>query len=546
MSISVLSTPRNFVPGASPEEILKMEKDGLDVIHDIYNYAKTGFNTITEDDFTRFKWYGVYRQKPKDSGYFMMRVKIAGGEMNARQLEVFAGLADDYAHGFADVTVRQAIQMHWLKVEDLPDIFARLHSVGITTSGACGDITRNIVGCPVAGIDPDEILDATPILMAVDKHLTDNREFSNLPRKYKISISGCRIQCTQPDINCVGVFGLERKVNNRLEKGYGIKVGGGLSASPHLSQALPVFLTPEEVLPMIHNVSVIYRDHGFRDQRRRARLKFLMADWGPEKYLAEVEKVSGLKFQRHDEFIFPDDPESDHVGISKQKQGDLYYVGISLPGGRIRGHQLRKIGQLAAKYCAPGQDVIRNTNKQNIIILNIPEKNLEAMKKEMDDCGMVYNPSNFRKGCVSCTGIEFCNLAVAETKNRMMELVGQLETTSAHFQDKIRIHFSGCPSSCGQHQIADIGFRGASRTVNGVKKEYFDMFLGGKTGNDARFNNLVLSKVPYEDVHTYIDTLLRFYKDKKQDGEKFYQFVARTPKDEIKAAFTSLTVPAAN
>ncbi|MFQ3671912.1 MAG: nitrite/sulfite reductase, partial [Verrucomicrobiia bacterium] len=227
MSAALLSTPPNFTPGPTPEEQLKVAKDGLDVIHDVYTYAETGFQTIPEDDFTRMKWYGVYRQKPKDSGYFMLRTKIPGGQLTAAQLAVMAGIADDYGHGFGDITTRQTFQFHWLRIEQFPDIFARLRAVGMTTSGACGDDTRNIVGCPVAGIDPDEIIDATPELQAVSAHLTDNREFSNLPRKYKISISGCRIHCAQPDINCVGVFGLERSVGGRVEAGYGIKVGGG-------------------------------------------------------------------------------------------------------------------------------------------------------------------------------------------------------------------------------------------------------------------------------------------------------------------------------
>jgi ferredoxin-nitrite reductase len=540
MTTAILSTPRNFTPGATPEEQLKVDKDGLDVIHDVYRYAESGFATITEDDFTRMKWYGVYRQKPKDSGYFMLRTKIPGGQLNAAQLEVMAGLADDYGHGFGDITTRQTLQFHWLRIEQFPDIFARLRAVGMTTSGACGDDTRNVVGCPVAGIDLDEIIDGTPQLMAVSAHLTDNREFSNLPRKYKISVSGCRIHCAQPDINCAGVFGLERKVNGKLEAGFGIKVGGGLSAAPHLAQTLPVFLTPDDVLPMVHYVSVIYRDFGFRHARSKARLKFLMADWGPQKFLDEIEKVSGRTFQRHDEFVFPDDPETDHLGIRKQKQADLFYVGISFAGGRVRGWQLRTLAKLSAKYAQPGLDAIRNTNKQNLILLNIPEGNLEPLKAELTENGFVYEASNFRQGCVSCTGIEFCNLAVAETKNRMIELVGQLEKQSAHFQDKIRIHFSGCPSSCGQHQIADIGFRGAARTVDGVRKEMFDMFLGGKLGADARFNQLIQPKIPYEEVHVYVDALLRKFQSVRHNGERFDQFLARTPKEELKAIFAPL------
>jgi ferredoxin-nitrite reductase len=532
----LLSTPRNFTPGATPEEQLKVTKDGLDVIQDLYRYAESGFSTITEDDFTRFKWYGFYRQKPKDSGYFMLRLRLPGGRLNAAQMDVLAGIADDYAHGFCDVTTRQTFQYHWLTIEQAPDIFARLDAVGISTSGACGDIARNVVGCPVAGIDKDEIIDATPQLMQINEHLLNNREFSNLPRKYKISISGCRIHCAQPDINCLGFFGLERTVNGKVEAGFGMKIGGGLSSAPHLAQTLPIFLRPDQVLPAAHYASVLYRDYGIREKRSRARLKFLVADWGAEKILAKIEELGNLKFDRHSDFVFPTDPETDHIGVREQKQAGLWYVGVCFAGGRVRGHQLRKLGELARKYAAPGQDSLGATNKQNIILFNIPEKNVEALKAELDANELVWNPSNFRQGCVSCTGIEFCNLAIAETKNRMMELVGQLETECQDYKGKIRIHFSGCPSSCGQHQIADIGFRGGLTKINGVSTECFDMFIGGKLGDKARFNELIKGKIPSTQIHKTIGTLLRFYEAKKLPNELFADFAKRLPKDEIKAA----------
>ena len=541
--MQVLSTPRNFVPGPTPQEALKVAKDGIDVIHDIYRYAKLGFKAIPEDDFDRFKWYGVYRQRPKDSGYFMLRTKIPGGQLNSAQLAVMAGIADDFGHGFGDITTRQTFQFHWLQIEDFPEVFDRLNKVGMTTSGACGDDTRNVAGCPIAGIDKDEIIDATTVLHDVNRHLTDNREFSNLPRKYKIAVCGCRIHCAQPDINCVGVFGMERTVDGKVEKGYGIKLGGGLSSAPHLAQVLPAFLTEEDVLPMVHFASVLYRDHGYRHARNKARFKFLIADMvkagGAESVLKKIEELAGRTFQRHTDFVFPEDPETDHIGIHEQKQAGLYYVGISFAGGRTRGAQLAKIAELSKKYAQSGLDRITTTNKQNLIMLNIPEMNLVALKSELDENGFSYSPSNFRKGCVSCTGMEFCNLALAETKNRMVLLVEQLETECASYKEKIRIHFSGCPSSCGQHQIADIGFRGGSTKVNGVPTECFDMFIGGKLGANARFNELVKSKVLASDLHKTIGKLLNYYTSNRVADEPFHSFAARTPKEQIKAALNA-------
>jgi ferredoxin-nitrite reductase len=516
----------------TPQEKLKLEKDGLDVIHDIYRYAKLGFPAIVEEDFDRLKWYGVYRQKPKDSGYFMMRTKIPGGQLTGAQAILLSELADEFAHGFCDITTRQTIQYHWLRIEDVPLIFDALEKVGIITSGACGDITRNVACCPVSGINPDAILDATPQMLEISRGLTNTKEFSNLPRKYKIGISGCHIHCHQPDINCLGFFGL---VNARGEAGYGVKVGGGLSSAPHLAQTLPVWISPQETWPVAKAISEVYRDEGYRAKRNRARFKFLVADWGAERILAAAETRLGYQLQRHNEFVFPRDQETDHMGIHLQAQPGLYWVGLTFPGGRIRNGALAGVGRLARKYCAVGQDFVRLTNKQNLLIPHVPKANLPAMKDEMDQLGLVYDSSNFRKGCVSCTGIEFCNLAVAETKNRMIELVNQLETTSGWYKDKIRVHFSGCPSSCGQHQVADVGFRGAKTKVAGKVVDAYDLFVGGRLGRDSRFNELLKGKILAADVHLVIDSLLRLYASHKQGDETFSEFLSRSPKEALLA-----------
>jgi len=514
------------------EERMKLEKDGLDVVHDIYRYAKMGFDAITEDDFNLMKWYGVYRQKPKDSGYFMMRTKVPGGQLTGDQAIVLSEIADEFGHGLADITTRQTIQYHWLRIEDVPPIFERLDQFGMLTSGACGDIARNVGSCPVSGINPDELIDSTEHMLEISHNLTNNKEFSNLPRKYKISISGCHIQCHQPDINCVGIFGLK---NANGEVGYGVKVGGGLSSAPHMAQVLPVWFEPDQAWPVTKAISEVFRDEGYRAKRNRARFKFLVADWGAEKVLAHVEERLGYQLKRHEDFVFPSDQETDHMGIHAQSQPGLFWVGITFPGGRVRDGMLGTVGQLAKKYCAPGKDAVRLTNKQNLLIPNVLEANLDAMKAEMDQLGLVHTPSNFRKGCVSCTGIEFCNLAVAETKNRMMALVGELEQKSSWYKDKVRIHFSGCPSSCGQHQIADIGFRGAKKRIDGVMRDAFDLFVGGRLGEDRRFNTLLKGKILYEDVDDVIDALLRGYDAGKQNGETVSQYFERAGKEALLA-----------
>jgi sulfite reductase beta subunit-like hemoprotein len=261
-----------------------------------------------------------------------------------------------------------------------------------------------------------------------------------------------------------------------------------------------------------------------------------VADWHGERITEEVEEILGYKLQPHTEFHIPRDQETDHLGIHAQKQPGLFWVGVNFHGGRVRDHALERVGELAQQFCAPGLDAIRLTAKQNLLILNVPEANLPALKAALDYHGLVYAPSNFREGCVSCTGIEFCNLAVAETKNRMMALVEQLEATSDWYRDKIRIHFSGCPSSCGQHQIADIGFRGARTKINGEMVDAFDAFIGGRLGQNRRFNELLKGKIIAKDVHVFIDKLLRIFDGKKIAGENFAEFCDRVPKEEILAA----------
>lgn len=515
------------------QEKLKLEKDALEVILELGKFAQEGFASIPEDDFERLKWFGIYRQKPKDSGFFMLRLKVPGGALTGEQAVKVSELTERYARGFCDITTRQTVQMHWLQVQDLPTILEELQRVGVTTSGACGDDTRNVGGCPLAGVLHDEIIDATPQLMEVSRGLTDNREFSNLPRKYKVTISGCCEQCAQPDINCVGVFGLRRGD----EAGYGIKVGGGLSAAPHLAQTMPIFLRPEQVWPVVRALTVIFRDQGYRLKRNRARFKFLVADWGAERVLEEVESILGYALERHADFPAPADPETDHLGVIAQKQPGLHAVGVSFAGGRIRHGVLAACGELARKYAAPGLDTVRLTNKQNLILLNIPAANLPLLLRDLDAAGLVYQPSNFRRGCVACTGIEFCNLAITETKNRMIRLVEQLEANSGWYQDKIRVHFSGCPSSCGQHQVADLGFRGArTKLASGEQVDAFDLFIGGRLGEGARFNELLKGKILASDVHLVIDKLLRFYDTNRRGAdEPFAKFFDRTPKAEFLA-----------
>ena len=370
----------------TPQERLKLEKDGLDVIHDIYRYAKLGFSAIVEEDFDRLKWYGVYRQKPKDSGYFMMRTKIPGGQLTSAQAVLLSELADEFAHGFCDITTRQTIQYHWLRIQDIRPSSMRWRKPASSRAAPVEILHATWDAARFPGSIQRPFSMPPRSCSEISRGLTNTKEFSNLPRKYKISISGCHIHCHQPDINCVGFFGL---VSERGDLGYGVKVGGGLSSSPHLAQTL--LTAPQQAWPVTRAISELYRDEGYRAKRNRARFKFLVADWGVERILAEVEARLGFKLEPHGRFVFPRDQETDHMGIHAQVEPGFYWVGLTFAGGRIRNGALAGVARLAGKFALPGHDFVRLTNKQNVVIPHVPEANLSAMKAEMDELGWFTN-----------------------------------------------------------------------------------------------------------------------------------------------------------
>src|SRR5437764_669420 len=299
-------------------EAIKKAKDGLDVWPDILRYAETGFASIDPEDFARMRWYGIYQQQPNE-GHFMMRVKIPSGDMSSDQMRAVAEVARNWGGSIADITTRQNFQFHWLTIENIPKAIARLAQAGLTTTGACGDITRNVCGCPVSGIDPDEIYDTRPIVTQVTNHFLGNKDFSDLPRKYKISISGCPIHCNQPEINDLGIQAVRRFVNGRVEVGFHVRVGGGLSTQPYFAERLDMWVTPEQVLDVCIAVTEIFRDEGYRKRRNHSRLKFLMADWGAEKFQQEMIRRMGWT---PEPAIPLADPlgrlQQDHLGVHKQ------------------------------------------------------------------------------------------------------------------------------------------------------------------------------------------------------------------------------------
>ncbi|MBE1447080.1 nitrite/sulfite reductase [Paenibacillus sp. OAS669] len=503
-------------------ELQKLEKDGLDVIRTIIEkYAHEGYDAITEDDMNRFKWAGVYEQKPKD-GHFMMRVRINSGIMTSDQARVLASIAKDYGRGLVDVTTRQAIQFHWLRIENIPDIFKRLESVGLYSYEACGDCPRTVVGNPLAGIDKDELMDTTQLVNEVNDFFLLNRDFSNLPRKYKMSISSNIYNSGHAEIQCLAFTPAAKVIDGQEVVGFHVWVGGGLSAKPHLAKKLDLFVRPEEVLKVAIGVTTIYRDHGYREKRHHARLKFLVADWGAEKFKEELIKLIGdMPALGEDKVVGWKAAYFD--GVHPQKQEGLNYIGLSVPVGRLDDAELTELARIADEY---GDKTIRTTVSQNIILSGIPTEKVESALAEKIMERLTPNPKHFLSRTVSCTGNEFCNLAVVETKKRAV-LVAEYLDANVELDEEIRIHFIGCPNACGQKHIADIGLQGALvKTPEGMV-DAFDIAVGGILGPGAQFNQVLKGRVKGDNVGPVLEQLILYYKENRSEDETFHQFVHR-------------------
>lgn len=509
-------------------EEIKKQKDGLDIWGDVLEWSRKGYDSVNPDWWDLLKWYGIYRQRPND-GHFMLRLKLPGGILTSAQAREIGRITNDEARGFCDITTRQNIQIHWTTIETIPGIVERLHRVGLTTSGACGDITRNIVGCPVAGLDRNEIHDATPLLMATHHRLLDNRAYSNLPRKFKPSIAGCHLFCAQPQINDIGMTAVKLPDGRVM---YNCMVGGGLSTKPYLAQDLGVVIPPDEVPEVCEAITGLFRDFGYRDKRTRARMKFLVDDWGAEKFRDTLEERLGRKLERHQgEVPIPDQANDDHLGVHEQKNGQVY-VGCAVTRGRLTGDQLIRAADLAEAY---GDGGLRNTNKQNFIVANVEPSRVADLQKELREAGFDPGLSFYRRHVISCTGIQFCNLSVTETKEYAKVLVEHLERTFPEGPG-VRINMSGCPNACSQYQIGDIGLQGSYAKLNGEKVTGYWVTVGGTLGRNASFGRVIIKGVPQVKTTEVVENLIRYYHTERTGGESFQDFVGHKSDEELVAA----------
>ena len=514
----------------NPVERAKRERDGLDCLENILAYAREGFRSITEDDLNvRLRWYGLYTQRLAEDGFFMLRVKVPNGILSGRQLETLGRLSVRYAKNTGDVTTRQGIQFHNIRIEDVPAIFSELDRVGLTTAGACGDIARNVTGCPLAGIDGTEFVNAEPLVRQVHDHFLGNREFSNLPRKFKITISGCSVYCTGHEINDIGLVALR----DGDAVVFDLWVGGGLGAKERFSERLGVHVELEEVVDVCHHICAIFRDHGNRNSRALARLKFLIADWGPARFLEELENRLGCRLKRGTAPKVPVSTNRAHIGIHPQNDAGLVYVGAATTGGLLSGEQMIAVARLADKY---GSDHVRLTPTQNLILLDVPDENAEPLAVALEKIDLLVRPSVFRSGTIACTGNQFCKLALTETKARAAEVIAHLETALPDFKTPFRISVSGCPNSCAHYQVCDIGFVGDFLNTPDGKIEAFRVYLGGHLGDGYTFGRKLKRKIPAWEIKFYVEQIAReFLRNRVNQSESFQEFIARHSTEELES-----------
>lgn len=529
-------------------ERLKREKNAWEHLDEIRAFAAAGHGSIPPEWLsTYFRPWGIYTQgdgfgvvggkggEGKATEYFMVRIRIPNGLLDSEQLRVIAALAEDYGRGVADVTVRQNVQLHWVTIESIPLLLERLWTVGLSTTGACGDVTRNVTGCPVAGMDAHEIVDASPLALAINRELAGNREFYNLPRKFKFSVSGCRHWCSYPEINDVAFTATTRTRDGRPEIGFSLRIGGGLSTEPFLAVRLPVFVAWDQVVPVARGVAEIFRaSETLRQKRDQARLKylFLRQGWTAESFLAELERQIGFQLDRAEHEEQPPEAHRDHAGIHPQKQPGLVYAGTIIPAGRVTPHQLRAVAAIADRY---GDGRVRSTPAQNLVIVNIREENARHVEAALDAAGLPVRASAFLRGTVACTGTEFCKLALTETKQFARWLAQELEERLPAFEEQIRLHVTGCPNSCGQHWIADVGIEGKKIRVDGKMVDAYYFAVGGSVGLLSSIARPVGYRCAAVDVPAAIERLLLRYQEWRTGRETLQEFFAQHSNEELRA-----------
>ncbi|MEV6247291.1 MULTISPECIES: nitrite/sulfite reductase [unclassified Streptomyces] len=535
----------HFTP-LNGNEQFKKDDDGLNVRTRIETvYSKRGFDSIDPNDLRgRMRWWGLYTQRKQgldgtktgvlepeelDDEYFMLRVRIDGGRLTTEQLRVIGEISEEFARGTADITDRQNVQYHWIRIEDVPEIWNRLEAVGLSTTEACGDTPRVILGSPVAGIAEDEIIDGTPAIDEIYRRIVGNKDFSNLPRKFKSAVSGSPQLDVAHEINDIAFVGVHHPEHG---PGFDVWVGGGLSTNPKLGVRLGTWVSLDEVPDVYEGVISIFRDYGYRRLRNRARLKFLVADWGPEKF-RQVLQDEYLKRELTDGPA-PEQPAGqwrDHMGVHRQKDG-RFYIGFAPRVGRVDGATLTKIAGLAEQH---GSGRLRTTADQKLILLDVEEAQVESAVAALEALDLRVNPTPFRRGTMACTGIEFCKLAIVETKARGASLIDELERRIPEFDEPLTININGCPNACARIQVADIGLKGQLvLDDDGNRVEGYQVHLGGALGLEAGFGRKVRGlKVTATELPDYVERVLKRFQAERETGERFATWASRASEEAL-------------
>ncbi len=528
-------------------ERLKREKNPWQALDEVRAFAAAGrASVLPEWASAYFKWWGVYTQgdgagvlggkggEGKATEFFMMRIGLPNGMVTSAQAELIADIAAKHGRDLVDITVRQAIQLHWLSIEALPGIIDSLDAAGLSPRGACGDVVRNVTGCPLAGLDADEMLDASPFAVAAAGDLNGNNELYNLPRKFKVSITGCSAWCSYPEINDIGLTPAVRVTGSGREVGFSVRVGGGLSADPHLAVRLNAFVRQDQAAAVVRKITELFRDQqGLRESRDRARMKhlFLKEGWTAETFLADLNRRLGYQLDPAVEEKVPDDVYRDHVGIHRQKQDGLCYVGLSVLRGRMTAAQLNAVAGLATRY---GNGQLRTTVMQNLIVVNVPSNKAQELARELQGLGLPVEGSSFWRGAIACTGSEFCKLAITETKGFTRWIVDELEERLPGFDQQLKLHVTGCPNSCGQHWIADIGLEGKKLKHQGKLEDAYYFCVGGSVGLHQSTARPIGYRCLATEVPDALERLLGGYLRARKTGENLRAFFARSSDEQLR------------
>jgi ferredoxin-nitrite reductase len=501
-------------------EEIKKEKDGLKILHDVPRYAAEGWQAISDGDKERLKWAGIFfrRQTP---GHFMMRLRIPNGIVSAMQLRTLGEISEEFGRGFADLTTRQQIQLRWFTINDVPAIWRRMESVGLVSLQTGMDNIRGVVGCPVAGLTPNELFDASPVVKEFTQRFVGNKEYTNLPRKFNVTITACKEACTHAEAQDIAMTPAVKEADGKDIHGLNVAVGGKMGSGGYrIASPLNVFVKPEEAAALCSHIVMIFRDHGARELRTKARLAFLIESWGVEKFRRELERrtdrplLSAGRDARAPK-------HTDHVGIFRQKQEGLNYVGLTVPVGRISAEQMLKVAEVCENY---GSGQLRLTVGQNLIIPNVPDRQIGELTNEPLLRELRYDPSEVMRGLVSCTGMDYCHFALIETKGWALKTARTLEEKLGQTQ-ALRMHWSGCPAGCGNHGTADIGLQGKNIKLNGEVVEAVDVFAGGAAGCEPNFPVKIMEDVPCEELSDVVAGLVRYgaFKAMRQQLRKIPQ-----------------------